>query len=322
MTTEESMLEAGTLWELTQQVTRAALESGHLLHLETRVEIVQDGGIPFIIRVLSSRLRKDQNAVLVAKTPGPRPNPFLPHDPRLFVAELSGTHVCLLNKFNVVEHHILMVTREFEEQEAPLTREDLETVAICLREFEGLAFYNSGTTAGASQPHKHLQYVPLAEPGRGETDVLLVEASAQPGRPPHTAQQGPQPGRLFHGKVPIEMAIPEGPSCGIVRSEVLPFRHWFRRFPCLDFDDLDRVTSELHSGYSGLCANLTENATPYNLLVTRNWMMMAPRSQESFRSISVNALGYAGSLLVKNEEEMEWIREAGPMEVLRACGVE
>ena len=29
-----------------------------------------------------------------------------------------------------------------------------------LAEVEGLAFFNGGTVAGASQPHKHLQVVP------------------------------------------------------------------------------------------------------------------------------------------------------------------
>ena len=42
-------------------------------------------------------------------------NPFLPYDPALLVAPISPTHVALLNRFNVVDDHFLIVTRSFEE---------------------------------------------------------------------------------------------------------------------------------------------------------------------------------------------------------------
>ena len=35
----------------------------------------------------------------------------------LFVADISPTHVCILNKFNVVDYHLLIITRAFESQE-------------------------------------------------------------------------------------------------------------------------------------------------------------------------------------------------------------
>ena len=41
-------------------------------------------------------------------------NPFLPYDPDLVVADISDTHVALLNKFNVIDHHLLIVTRCFK----------------------------------------------------------------------------------------------------------------------------------------------------------------------------------------------------------------
>lgn len=39
---------------------------------------------------------------------------------------LSRTHTLLLNKFNVVAHHLICVTREFEQQTEPLNAADLE----------------------------------------------------------------------------------------------------------------------------------------------------------------------------------------------------
>lgn len=54
------------------------------------------------------------------------------------------------------------------------------------------------------------------------------------------------------------------------------------------------------------------------LLVTRAWMLLVPRSRERFESVSINALGYAGSLFVKNDAELARIRDKGPMGVLSA----
>lgn len=53
-------------------------------------------------------------------------NPFLPYEEALWVRHLSPTHTLLLNKFNVVAHHLICVTREFEQQTQPLTAADLE----------------------------------------------------------------------------------------------------------------------------------------------------------------------------------------------------
>ena len=84
-------------------------------------------------------------------------DPFLPYEPEMFVADISPTHVCLLNKFNVIDHHLLVVTRAFEEQDAAINAADFAALWACMAEVDGLAFYNAGKLAGASQRHKHLQ---------------------------------------------------------------------------------------------------------------------------------------------------------------------
>ncbi len=42
-----------------------------------------------------------------------------------------------------------------------------------------------------------------------------------------------------------------------------------------------------------------------------------PRSREHFGSISINALGFAGALLVWDEEQLRALRAAGPFTALR-----
>jgi ATP adenylyltransferase len=75
------------------------------------------------------------------------------------VVNVSPTHVALLNKFNVLDHHLVIATCSFEPQEMPLTREDCATLLICLTEVDGLGFYSAGPAAEASQRHKHPQLI-------------------------------------------------------------------------------------------------------------------------------------------------------------------
>ena len=56
---------------------------------------------------------------------------------------------------------------------------------------------------------------------------------------------------------------------------------------------------------------------PYNLLATRDWMMLVPRARAESHGINVNAMGFAGSLLVKNPEQLQRLQELGPLELLK-----
>ena len=292
------MLEPGTLWEKVQARSVQALRTGALQSIPTNYELLEENGIPFIVRMLTNLARKE--AAQQQAAPNPDFDPFLPYDPALFVADLSDTHVCLLNKFNVVEHHLLIVTRAFEEQERLLNLQDFAALWTCMREFDGLAFYNGGQVAGASQRHKHLQYVSLPLGPNGQ--ALPME------RVLTTAH--------FQGNV----------GC----APSLPYVHAIARLPT------DQATAPLDAAplllttYRTLLASVglapetnggEQQPGPYNLLATRRWMLVAPRAQEKFGSISVNSLGFAGSLLVKNQEEMALVKNLGPLNVLKGVGV-
>ncbi|MDA8432406.1 MAG: hypothetical protein M0Z60_05510, partial [Nitrospiraceae bacterium] len=154
------LLRRGTLREALMKTTENALAAGALLPVPTGYEFVEDGGVRFFVRVLENLSRKDVEKKKQEREGRPV-NPFLPYEKDLFVADISETHAAILNKFNVVEHHLLVVTREFEDQETLLTPPDCEALWACLQEYDGLGFYNGGEAAGASQRHKHLQVVPL-----------------------------------------------------------------------------------------------------------------------------------------------------------------
>jgi ATP adenylyltransferase len=78
--------------------------------------------------------------------------------------------------------------------------------------------------------------------------------------------------------------------------------------------------AELHTRYLELLAMVGIEASeqPYNMLLTSRWMMVVPRAVEHYAGVSVNALGFAGSLLVPDRERLDDLRRVGPMAVLEA----
>ena len=84
----------GELLEAARQCTRLALSSGALEPLATEAVSVDHPTGRFSVHLLG-----EANDRKWARRTEKRPegNPFLPYDERMLVAELSETHVCLLN---------------------------------------------------------------------------------------------------------------------------------------------------------------------------------------------------------------------------------
>jgi ATP adenylyltransferase len=290
-----------TLKATIDEKSALALASGSLQSIPTEYEFVTQERVNFIVRIVANLGRKEATKRNQKQDTGhsrQQTDPFLPYDETLFVSDISDTHICLLNKYNVVDHHLLIVTRDFEEQESLLNVQDFEALWACMTELNGFAFYNGGKTAGASQRHKHLQLVPLP-----------------------LAPLGPP--------IPIQplLASAKG-SKSPSNLSGLPFRH---AFTGLDLNPIKTPTEAakiLVGHYHDLlqAVNLPSKSPdhkkdgPYNLLVTQEWMLLVPRSREYFEAISINALGFAGALLVRNASEMALIKHHGPMTLLNHVG--
>ena len=54
----------------------------------------------------------------------------------------------------------------------------------------------------------------------------------------------------------------------------------------------------------------------FNVLVTEEFMMLAPRSKGACGPINCNALVFAGTLLVRSTAELDFLKQEGPMRVL------
>ena len=292
------LLSPGTLWPALCQRTVEAIACGALHSIDTRQAILTDDGLDFVVRSVSSLQRKPR----IPSGPGDSAtlvNPFLPYEQALFVADVSTQHVALLNKFNVMEHHLLLITREFEHQEMLLTSADFAALWCCLQEYPALGFYNGGRIAGASQPHKHLQLVPLPLcdlPTGLPFGSTLIQGAQR------TDAVGPTP---------------------------LPFPHSFCSLRGMQGRSAAEAGGLLEQRYLELLAAVRlgpaqhrgsehRQRGPYNLLMSTEWMMVVPRSREHFHDISLNALAFVGSLFVRTDDQLQLLQREGPINALRA----
>jgi len=297
-------LTPGAIYPALLARTHSAIACGALHSIATEQRFLEDGGVRFLVRSVSSLRRKAEERLrrTADTAPGaPAANPFLPPEPALTVGALGCDHIAVLNKFNVLERHLLIVTHRFQHQETLLNGPDFAALGRCLGEIDGLGFYNGGTVAGASQPHKHLQLVPLP---------LVADGPSLPIEP-------------LLAQAPIGEAVQRLPG--------LPFRHAFCRLPEGLWRTPEAAARWGHERYRALLAQCgigevriagePRQSAPYNLLLTRSWMLLVPRAREHFDRISVNALGYAGSLFVRTREDLEQVARTGPLRLLAAVAL-
>lgn len=58
----------------------------------------------------------------------------------------------------------------------------------------------------------------------------------------------------------------------------------------------------------------------YNVLLTKDFISLVPRRQENIGSVAINALGFAGTILVNSKAGLDFIHEQGPITILEAAG--
>ena len=291
-------------------VATAARAAGALFKIDTAPRALDDGGWRFVLRVATALKAKDEDGKKKKGGGGgaapPRPfNPFLPPDPRLVVRALPPSHALLLNKFNVADGHVLVVTRAFEAQEAALTEGDAAATWVALTAAPGpgggLAYFNRGPESGASQPHKHVQVVPLP----------LMEG-------------GGEGGEGGNARAPFEpsalAAVAGAPPYQVEPVRSLPVRAFAAAMPA---DPEPRALAGCLARLAAACgvANAADTTTSYNLLLTPRVAMAVPRRAARVGPLGVNAVAFAGSLLVRSEAELAYIEARGPWDVLRDAGV-
>ena len=264
------------IWAKVRARSAEAHASGAMYRIESEPFFVDDGGIEFVVRRAIDWQR--QLAVQPKSKPG---NPFEDPEPGLVVADVSATHRAMLNKYHVIENHLLVVTRGFVDQEVLLDLADFEALVRCMpADRRAIGFYNGGRDSGASQPHKHLQVVTLP-------------------LSPH---------------LPIPMAprlVSDPPS--------LPFPHAFERIDDLEPARLHACYRELLAkvGVGAVVRDGVEcQSQSYNMVVGPGWMLVVPRVRDRFEGVPINSIAFTGALFVRDDRELEAVRATGPFSIL------
>jgi ATP adenylyltransferase len=241
----------------------------------------------------------------------------------------------VLNRFPIIANHFILATVPFKPQDEPLDADDLAATHACLRAWEEedagpgggdaggaaprrlIAFFNMGPASGASQPHRHVQFLP-------EEDVRAgMPAGDGDGDGGGGASSPSPPWRPL-----IDLLEPAaGPAEG-KGGLAAPFVCYRAALPA------DPSPAELHAAYSGLLAradaawneayvNLglhAEARFSCNWAMVRGALAVCPRVAEAAGvdgagaaggHVGVNGTVLAGTVMVKRREEWDWLRGGG-----------
>lgn len=269
---------------------------------DTVTEVVEDGGFSYILKI-ACRLKDKPKA---PKDRGAWKNPFLPPDEDLYVCQLSDTHSLVLNKFNITAHHVIVITNAFVRQETPLTADDFAATCKVVESMPGdggMAFFNCGPISGASQPHKHIQCIPL--PIAETVESVAVD-------PPFDAVIQ----HALTGKKAFE---------DVLFVEQLPFVHGIIKV------DMSEQGIVFEKGYTRVLEYIEKlvrqrhgsswaRTDSYNMIMTKHYMMIVPRQAEYFGSVGCNSMGFAGSFFLATQEDIDHVKRFGPTHVLSHLG--
>lgn len=179
------------------------------------------------------------------------------------------------------------------------------------------AFFNSGEESGASQPHRHIQFLPIEDMRDQQVDSGSEKRSAS-----------------WTPLIDLLLTSSETSSNGIRHLSDLPFQHFGMRIPpgspsveTLHEMYLSLYRAALLASTPSLPTITTEEQTrtsgpaaiSYNLAMTRDIMMICPRQKETASlpglgadsDVSLNGTILAGTLMVKTEEQWNHLREDG-----------
>ncbi|PTB75670.1 putative bis-tetraphosphatase [Trichoderma longibrachiatum ATCC 18648] len=330
-----SLLKApSNLHEAVKATFSKALAANELHYFPTQVTILHINSIPFQLRF---------SPALANKPKGPPSDPRKPFDPfanppaALFITDLGPQHYLVLNKFAVVPEHFILATKEFKLQTHLLEESDLQATLACIDAYEqakkaaddrgdasssaqedGLfAFFNGGDHSGASQPHRHIQLLPIARmkdglEGDSSWDVLVRRASALEKTPFIT----------FSEAITTETS-PANLHAAYIR--------------------LYRQACRAVAQYTNAASTpLTDDEIPsvgeakisYNMAMTKDRLVLCPRLNDGCEIrdhetsspvgfVALNGTVLAGTALVKSEAEWEALKKCPGqlLDVLKSIGV-
>ncbi|PSR80904.1 HIT-like domain-containing protein [Coniella lustricola] len=276
------------------------------------------------------------------KTPSQKPfNPFENPPQPLVITHLGADYTLVLNKFAIVPEHFLLITRAFKPQTNLLEAEDLAAAYSCIRAYheereELFAFFNCGEHSGASQPHRHLQLLPVARMKDGlDQDGALGGATVAAVAPTWDVLADRLVHRNDSSNNQNPVSLPFVTFGEPLRENMSPhdlravYLRLYRKACAAVGGGLAPTETEL----AKLESNNNKNGIParisYNMAMTKDSMVLCPRKAEGAAitdkdgnevgKLSLNGTVLAGTALVKSEAEWNALRE-DPEQLWRILG--
>lgn len=250
----------------------------------------------------------------------------------------------MLNKFAVVPEHFILATKDYKLQTHILEEDDLQATLACIEAYEedevregafsqndksqsegGLfAFFNGGDHSGASQPHRHIQLLPVSRMRDGldegsSWDVLANNLD--------TLQDAP----FVTFSEPISITMPPSDLHAVYLRLYQQACRAVRQHTGTNLTTPAVNTSDDEIPTSG------EAKISYNMAMTKKTLVVCPRitesskirnrqdggDQETLGSLALNGTLLAGTALVKNKSEWEALKKdpEGLKDVLEAIGI-
>ncbi|PWA00527.1 hypothetical protein BB558_003415 [Smittium angustum] len=298
-----------------------AINSGNLIFFDSSLLLLTEKNVKFEVRVAPILAKMADTGPDEKKKSKTFVNPFMNLEKELVLKQIEPGYNLIMNKFCLIPYHLLLTAKTFIEQGTPLDRIDFDAILNVISDIHEptVTFYNSGNDSGASQPHKHLQIVPLTT---GLEDSPIVQ--------------------LWMRSNPKQDQVWVSPDINFV--------HWGVRLDSekigslsRDKSKIDEVSKYLESEYLKLLQNLvnfwktkdgsTNSSTvstsfdpqqtfdmSYNFILTKSAMILIPRSTRETSGIPINSLAFAGLLLCKTEEQSKLVNEEGPLKILGLSG--
>lgn len=222
----------------------------------------------------------------------------------------------------MIPEHFILATKAFKEQTHLLEPDDLAVAYACLRAWEDenmgqlFGFFNSGEFSGASQAHRHLQFLPVesmkAQEGGEDWRVLADQLSHSQARLPFIT---------FFSNI-------------AVGSTAAQLHATYTTLYALAVAAVEEyMAREKASGMNLHDASDKAAKISYNLALTSNTMAICPRRAEgrviekdttagTLGPVALNGTVLAGTLMVKTLEEYDTIRQTPQQltDVLKVIG--
>ncbi|KAF2416663.1 hypothetical protein EJ08DRAFT_556245, partial [Tothia fuscella] len=197
---------------------------------------------------------------------------------------------CMLNKYSLEKGHFLVVTDEFVPQYGPVRPQDLVMMHDVVQRPSDrtYAFLNGGPDAGASQEHRHFQFMDVPDLGQPVWPDAIYKAN-----PKATTPQSHPNLPVAHFLLPILDSSKEG----LVKA-------------------YDTIYKEAQKA-----AKTTDEKMPFNFLMMKEYMMIMSRANNSWHEdIGIGGTFMVGSIPVEDPKFLDVVKSTGFVKILQHIG--